>query len=86
MSRSSHFDQDKSGRTTLINAAAKGALGEVEKILFSLSGTGVSCERLALINLRDENGKTAIDAAKEAGHDDIVAMLEGEQGRMEYFE
>lgn len=86
MPRSPLFNEDNEGRTSLFRAAESGELQAVEKIIFSLSGTGMSCERLALISHKDKKGHTAIDIAQQAGCKDIAGLLAGEKGRMEFFE
>ena len=55
-------------------------------VIFSLTGTGLSCQRLSLIEIRDSSGLTASDVAEQAGHKEIADLLLGEQMRMEYFE
>jgi hypothetical protein len=84
--RSDPFVQDSVGRTFLFYAAERGDLGQVRQIIFSLAGTGVSCQRLALIKIRDSSGLTASDVAEQAGHTEIADLLRGEQMRMEFFE
>jgi hypothetical protein len=80
------FARDSVGRTTLFRAAERGDLEEVQEIIFSLAGTGVSCQRLGLIGIRDSSGLTASDVAEQAGHKEIADLLRGEQMRMEFFE
>ena len=80
------FKRDSSGRTRLFYAAETGDLAEVQRLIFSLAGTGLSPQRLSLIALTDSSGLTAADVAAEAGHKDIAALLRKEQMRMEYFE
>jgi hypothetical protein len=80
------FSQDAVGHTTLFYAAERGDLEQVRRIIFSLTGTGLSCQRLALIAIRDSSGLTASDVAEQAGHKEIADLLRGEQARMEYFE
>jgi hypothetical protein len=80
------FAQDSVGRTTLFYAAERGDLKEVRRIIFSLSGTGLCCQRLSLIEIRDSSGLTASDVAEQAGHKGIADLLRGEQMRMEFFE
>ena len=80
------FVQDSIGRTTLFYAAERGDLKEVRRIIFSLSGTGLSCQRLSLIEIRDSSGLTASDVAEQAGYKEIADLLRGEQMRMEFFE
>ena len=86
MPRSSLLNTDSKGRTTLYHAAEIGDMDAVRAIVFKLAGTGVSCERLALINLKDNDGNTAIDAARKAGNEAIRDFLLTEQQRMEFFE
>jgi hypothetical protein len=85
MNRSVLFDQDSEGRTTLFYAAEKGDLEQVRRIIFSLAGTGLWPQRLALIEIKDASGLTAADVAEQAGHEEIAGLLRGEQGRMEYY-
>ena len=80
------FTQDAAGRTTLFYAAESGDLEQVQRIIYSLTGTGLSCQRLALIATKDASGRTASDVAEEAGHEEIADLLRGEQARMEYSE
>lgn len=86
MSSEDYFQTDDRGRTILFFHAAAGNLAEVEKILFQLAGTGMSPQRLALINHRDKEGLTAIDVAARNGNGEIEDLLRSEKGRMEYFE
>jgi ankyrin repeat protein len=80
------FDRDSVGRTALFYAAESGGIDEVRRMIFSLSGTGLSPQRLSLITIKDLNGLTAADVAEQAGHKEIASLLRGEQGRMEFFE
>ncbi len=80
------FKEDDVGRTPLYYAVAKNDIKEVESIIFSLPGTGLSCRRLALLTHKDHSDMTAVDLAKKAGHEEIWALLSKEQGRMEFFE
>ena len=80
------FKLDLMGRTTLFYAAGGGDINAVEKIIFSLSGTGMSLQRLSLIKIKDVNGQTAIDMAEQAGHKEVASLLSSEKGRMEFFE
>jgi len=80
------FEQDSTGRTPLFHAAESGDIEAVRQMIFSLAGTGVSCQRLALIGKRDASGLTASDVAEQSGHQEIADLLRGEQMRMEYFE
>jgi hypothetical protein len=86
MSRSDPFARDSVGRTSLFYAAERGDGEEVERIIYSLAGTGLSCQRLSLITIRDNFGLTASDVAAQAGHQEIADLLTGEQMRMEFFE
>lgn len=81
-----YFLTDNDGRTILFFHAETGNLQEVERIIFSLPGTGIYCQRLALINHKDKNGLTAADVAARNGHEDIAKLLRSEAGRMEFFE
>lgn len=84
--RKALFELDARGRTPLFEAAEKGLVDEVRKMIFSLSGTGLSLPRLKLITIKDHSGLTAADVAEEYGHEEIARLLHSEQGRMEYFE
>jgi ankyrin repeat protein len=84
--KSGLFVQDSDGRTALFYAAERGDLKEVRRMIFSLSGTGLCCQRLSLIAMIDSSGLTASDVAELAGHKEIADLLRGEQMRMEYFE
>lgn len=80
------FARDSVGRTSLFYAAEQGDLEQVRRIIFSLAGTGLWPQRLALIEIRDASGLTASDVAEQAGHQEIADLLRGEQMRMEFFE
>lgn len=80
------FKEDDVGRTPLYYAVAKNDIKEVKAILFSLTGTGISCQRLALLKHKDHSGLTASDVAKKLGHEEIRAWLDSEESRIEYFE
>ena len=86
MAQTDLFKTDETGRTTLFYAAEIGDLEAVEAIIYKLAGTGVSCQRLALINRKDLEGLTAIDVAEKSGNDEIASLLHSEKMRMEYFE
>lgn len=80
------FSQDSMGRTSLFHPAETGNLEEVQHIIYSLNGTGLSCQRLSLILIRDSSGSTAGDVALKAGHKNIADLLNSERMRMEFFE
>lgn len=80
------FEKDTHGRTSLFDAAARGDLAMVEKIIYSLPGTGFYPARLALLTLQDNAGLTAADVAEQHGHTEIAQLLRSDIGRMEYFE
>ena len=80
------FARDALGRTSLFYAAERGDLEQVRQIIYSLAGTGLSCQRLALLVIEDSSGLTASDVAERAGHKEIADLLLGEQMRMEFFE
>ena len=84
--QNSFFKTDVKGRTTLSYAAEIGDIEVVKAIIYKLAGTGVSCQRLALINRKDMDGLTAIDIAEKAGNKEIVDLLQVEKMRMEFFE
>jgi ankyrin repeat protein len=85
MSKPDPFARDSAGRTALFHAAERGDIDEVRRLIYSLSGTGLWPQRLALIEIVDASGLTASDVAEQAGHDEIASLLRGEQGRMEYY-
>ena len=80
------FVRDAHGRTVLTVAAAEGRQDEVARIIFSLAGTGLAPQRLALIVVEDNEGLTAADVAERGGHRAIADLLRSEQARMEFFE
>jgi len=80
------FKEDDIGRTTLFYAVAKNDIAEVEEIIFRLSGTGLGCQRHALIVHKDASGITAVDLAGKLGHEEVGRLLSSELGRMEFFE
>ena len=80
------FQNWLSGTHHALYAAEIGDLETVKAIIYKLAGTGMSPQRLALINRKDKKGLTAIDIAEEAGNSEIAALLRSEKGRMEFFE
>jgi ankyrin repeat protein len=80
------FKEDDIGRTTLFYAVAMNDVAEVENIIFKLSGTGLGCQRHALIVNKDNTGITAVQLAEKLGHEEIRKLLASELGRMEFFE
>ena len=80
------FARDSVGRTALFYAAERGDIDQVRRIIFSLAGTGLWPQRLALIEIRDSSGLLASDVAEQAGHKEIADLLRGEQMRIEFFE
>ena len=80
------FKEDDIGRTTLFYAVAKNDMSEVESVIFKLSGTGLGCQRYALIVHKDNIGITAVDLAEKLGHTEIRKLLSSELGRMEFYE
>jgi ankyrin repeat protein len=86
MAYNDFFKTDERGRTTLFYAAEIGDIEAVKAIIYKLVGTGMSCQRLALINKKDLEGLTAIDVAAKAGNSEITELLQSEKMRMEFFE
>jgi ankyrin repeat protein len=82
----SPFKEDDIGRTPLFYAVALNDSSEVERIIYSLSGTGLGGQRSALITHKDQTGMTAIDLAAKLGNEEIRSLLSKELGRMEFFE
>lgn len=80
------FDRDERGRTSLFDAAARGDMELVRKLIFTLPGTGLFPSRLALLTVQDDAGLTAADLAEQQGHVGIAQVLRGEVSRMEYSE
>ena len=86
MAHTDFFKIDEKGRTTLFYAAEIGDIETVKAIIYKLVGTGISCQRLALINKKDLEGLTAIDVAAKAGNNEIAELLQSEKFRMEFYE
>ncbi len=86
MNEKNLFTLDLMGRTALFYVAGGGDIDAVNRMIYSLSGTGMSPQRLNLISIKDVNGLTAIDMAEQAGHKEIANLLRSEKGRMEFFE
>ena len=86
MDKTDLFKRDSAGRTVLFHAAETGDMDEVQRMIFSLAGTGLCCQRLSLLEIRDASGFTALDMAERNGHKAIADLLRGEQMRMEFFE
>ncbi len=80
------FKEDDAGRTPLYYAVAKNDIKEVRSIIFSLTGTGISNQRYALLTHKDHSGLTAVEVAEQLGHEEIRALLAAEIGRMDFFE
>ena len=80
------FVRDSLGRTPLFYAVELGLMQEVRAMIFSLTGTGIFPQRLALLEKKDNEGLTAADVAEQNGHEEIAKLLRHEQIRMEYFE
>ena len=80
------FHTDKDGRTALFYAAEHGNEEIVWILLSSLAGTGMSCQRGALLEVRDNEGKLAEDWAQINGREEIKEILSIERQRIEYFE
>lgn len=80
------FEVDEHGRTELMRRAAEGDLSAVKSIVFSQQGTGIFCQRFALIRKEDGNGQTAITIARNAGHDEVAEFLRREHDHMWWYE
>ena len=80
------FGRDADGRTALFKAAAGGDIEAVRQMIFSLAGTGVCCQRLSFIEIKDASGLTAAELAERNGHAEIADLLRSEQMRMSFFE
>ena len=85
-SRSDLFERDSVGRTPLFDAAEGGDIERVRRMIFGLVGTGMCCQRLSLIGIKDSAGLTAADLAEQNGHKEVADLLRSEQMRMEFFE
>ena len=81
-----YFKTDDRGRTILFHYAFIGDKEQVEKIIYSLPSTGLSGQRRALINHKDNDGQTAMDLAQKSGHHEIATLLQVEIDRINFFE
>ena len=86
MAQTDFFKTDERGRTALFHAAEIGDIEAVKAIIYKLVGTGISCQRLALISRKDLEGLTAIDVAIKAGNSEIAKLLRSEKLRMAFYE
>ena len=86
MKKKGVFELDLMGRTALFYTAGGGDIDAVNQMIYSLSGTGMSPQRLSLISIKDKDGLTAADMAEQAGHKEIASLLRSEKGRMEFLE
>jgi ankyrin repeat protein len=80
------FLTDKDGRTALFYAAERGDEEIVWILLSSLAGTGISCQRGALLEIRDNEGNLAENWAERNGHEQIGRVLSKERQRIEFSE
>jgi ankyrin repeat protein len=65
--------RDNQGKTALAYAAAAGQLGLVERILERFTEVKPGLDHVAL---KDQDGKTAADSARAAGHKAVAGVLE----------
>ncbi len=86
MLRGDIFFTDKDGRTALFYAVERGDEEIVGILLSSLAGTGILCERGALLEVRDNEGNIAEDWAQINGQEEIRRILSVERQRIEFFE
>ncbi len=80
------FLKDKDGRTALFYAAERGDEEIAWILLSSLAGTGISCQRGTLLEVRDLEGRLAEDWAQIHGYEEIRRILSVERQRIAYFE
>jgi len=80
------FLKDNEGRTALFYAAERGDEEIVWILLSSLAGTGISCQRGTLLEVRDHEGVLAEDWAQINGQGEIKRILSVERQRIAYFE
>ncbi len=80
------FQTDREGRTALFYAAERGDEEIVWVLLSSLAGTGMACQRGALLEVRDSKGNLAEDWALIKGHKEISKILSIERQRIAFFE
>jgi ankyrin repeat protein len=80
------FLTDIDGRTALFYAAERGNEEIVWILLSSLAGTGISCQRGTLLEVRDHDGVLAEDWAQINGLEKIKRILSIERQRIAYFE
>ena len=80
------FRIDNEGRTVLFYAAARGDSEIIWALLRRLPGTGISCARGSLLNIKDHHGDLAEDVAETHGHDEAKHLLCHERIRIEYYE
>ncbi len=80
------FLTDIFGRTALFYAAERGDQEIVWILMSSLAGTGINCQRGALLEVRDNAGNLAEDWAQINGQGEIRRILSVERQRIAYFE
>ncbi len=80
------FRIDNGGRTVLFYAAARGDSEIIWALLRRLPGTGISCGRGSLLNIKDNNGDLAEDFAETHGNEEAKQLLIYERIRIEYYE
>lgn len=80
------FRLDNAGRTALFYAAARGDSEIIWALLGRLAGTGLSCARGSLLNIKDKNGELAEDFAEKHGNEEAKQLLLHERIRIEYYE
>ncbi len=80
------FLTDMNGRTALFYAAERGDEEIVWMLLSRLTGTGLGCQRGALLNIKDKKGNRAEDWARINGQEEMRKLLSIERQRIEFFE
>lgn len=75
----------------LFEAIRNGDIELVKRLVFSLAGTGIFCQRLGLLEMKASDGYRAEDLAKACSgyskkHEEIYEFLKSERIRMEFFE
>ena len=84
--RGNIFHADNNGRTALFYAAERGDEEIVWILLSSLAGTGIQCQRGALLEVTDNEGMLAEDWAQRNGQEEIRRILSIERQRIAFFE
>jgi ankyrin repeat protein len=80
------FERDEKGNTALFYISEKGDFEMFKTVVCSVPGTGIFPQRLALLEIKNNDNETVLDIAKRKGLKEIQDFIESEILRMEYFE